>query len=63
MCCVYGLLTNCYLCFLPHYIERQALRKKYNLKEEPCDDFVVTLCCGPCALCQEAREIKARGKL
>jgi Cys-rich protein (TIGR01571 family) len=62
MCCVYTLLANFYLCWVPHLFERQALRKKYNLKAEPCDDCPTTLCCGPCALCQEARELKARGK-
>jgi Cys-rich protein (TIGR01571 family) len=63
MCCLYGILANCYLCWIPHLFEREHLRKKYNLKEEPCGDCPTTLCCGPCALCQEAREMKGRGKL
>lgn len=63
MCCAYLLLTNCYLCWIPHMFQRKKLRQKYNLKEEPAGDCVVTLCCSPCALCQEAREMKSRGKL
>ncbi|CAF1431598.1 unnamed protein product [Rotaria sp. Silwood1] len=61
MCCLYSILTSCYLCWLPHLFERQSLREKYNLRENPsCGDCPTTLCCGPCALCQEAREIKSR---
>ncbi len=63
MCCVYGITAHFHLCWLPHIYERRALRQKYNLKEDPsCGDFPTTLCCGPCALCQEAREMKSRGK-
>ncbi|CAF0784231.1 unnamed protein product [Rotaria sp. Silwood1] len=61
MCCLYGLLTSVYLCWLPHYFERQKLREKYNLKPNPsCGDCPTTLFCSPCALCQEAREMKSR---
>jgi Cys-rich protein (TIGR01571 family) len=63
MCGLYLILAQCSLCWIPHYVERQKLRKKYNLKEDPCHDCPTTACCGPCALCQEAREMKARGKL
>ncbi len=63
MCCAYGILANCYLCWIPHMCEREALRKKYNLKEEPMGDCPTALCCGPCAICQEAREIKFRGRI
>lgn len=63
MCCLYGLSSSIYLCWLPHLFERQKLRKKYNLKEDPaCGDILATVCCGPCAICQEARELQARGK-
>ncbi|CAF1413073.1 unnamed protein product [Rotaria sordida] len=61
-CCVYWLLEGCYLCWLPHYFKRGKLRSIYNLREDPtCGDIPATLCCGPCALCQEAREMKSRG--
>ena len=32
-----------------------------GLADEPCDDCCVHLCCEACALCQEYRELKARG--
>jgi len=37
---------------------RSDLRRKYGLKHEPCGDCIVHLFCFPCALCQEARELK-----
>ena len=43
-------------------MKRKVLREKYGLKEEPCGDCPTTLCCSPCALCQEAREMKSKGK-
>ncbi len=61
MCCVYTILTSCYLCWLPHYFKRENLRRKYNLREDPCNDLPTALCCGPCAICQEARFLKRRG--
>ncbi|CAF4034189.1 unnamed protein product, partial [Rotaria sordida] len=43
-------------------MKRQILRQKYGLREDPsCGDCPTTLCCGPCALCQEARFLKNRG--
>jgi len=63
MCCLYALTANCSLCWIPHMFEREKIRAKYNLKEDPCGDCPVTLCCSPCALCQEAREMKSRGKI
>ncbi len=51
-----------YLCWLPHYFKRQELRQKYGLQEDPtCNDILATLCCGPCAICQEARFLKRQG--
>ncbi|KAJ1271357.1 hypothetical protein BS78_06G122800 [Paspalum vaginatum] len=44
---------------------RSRLRSQYRLTdmEKPCADCCVhmSLCCEPCALCQEYRELKARG--
>ncbi|CAF4843223.1 unnamed protein product, partial [Rotaria magnacalcarata] len=55
--------SGVYLCWVPHYFERQKLREKYKLKSNPsCGDCPTTLLCSPCALCQEAREISSRGK-
>ncbi len=61
MCALYWILAHCYLCWVPHLKKRKILRQKYGLREDPCNDCLVTGFCGPCGLCQEAREIKARG--
>ncbi len=58
---LYCILGHFYLCWLPHAMKRKVLRQKYGLKEDPCHDCLVAGFCGPCGLCQEAREIKARG--
>jgi Cys-rich protein (TIGR01571 family) len=42
---------------------RRALRDKYGLAEEPCDDSLVILCCAPCSVCQAARELKIRNNI
>ena len=42
-------------------MKRKLLREKYGLREEPCNDCLVTAFCAPCANCQDARELKARG--
>lgn len=60
MCLAYTLLVECYLCWIPHFLERQKLRKKYNIKQDDCTDLGVTVCCAPCALCQETREMNRR---
>ncbi|UJR13724.1 hypothetical protein I4U23_000735 [Adineta vaga] len=61
MCCAYSLLASCALSWLPHCYVRQAFREKYNLVEDPsCGDCLTTFCCGPCAICQEARELQSR---
>ncbi len=52
-CCCY--VIGCGLCHHAPY--RRKLRLKYNLKEAPCDDCLVVLCCSCCALCQEHKEI------
>lgn len=62
MCCLYAILSPCYLCWLPHCTKRQDLRMIYNLREDPCPDCPTTCCCSPCALCQEARFLKRRSR-
>ncbi|CAF4539734.1 unnamed protein product [Rotaria socialis] len=61
MCCLYSLLGCLGMCWIPHVLKRKILRQKYSLREEPCEDSFATCCCGPCAVCQETRELKARG--
>lgn len=41
--------------------KRQQLRNQYGLQED-CNDCLATACCGPCAVCQEARELKNRSQ-
>ncbi|XP_057957897.1 cell number regulator 1-like isoform X2 [Malania oleifera] len=58
---IYGLLgltgfPCLYSCFY-----RSRLRGQYDLVEAPCADCLVHLCCEPCSLCQEYRELKNRG--
>ncbi len=63
MCLAYTCLAEFGMCGLLHYMKRKSLRDKFNLREDPsCGDCLTTLCCGPCALCQEARFLKQQGK-
>lgn len=39
--------------------KRKALRERYGL-EEDCNDCLAAAFCGPCAVCQEARELENR---
>ncbi|CAF3747151.1 unnamed protein product [Rotaria magnacalcarata] len=48
-------------CCLIHTVKRGQLRRKYSLEEGVCADCLMTCCCPPCAICQDAREIKVRG--
>ncbi|CAN6269912.1 unnamed protein product [Urochloa humidicola] len=50
-----GLGCLCSCCY------RSKLRDQYGLTETPCADCCVHFCCEACALCQEYRELKARG--
>jgi Cys-rich protein (TIGR01571 family) len=60
-----GCISNC-LCYLlccpplQHSGLRRKIRNKWNLPEDPCNDCCVALFCGPCGMCQEAREIEYR---
>ena len=40
---------------------RSKLRAQYALPDAPCCDCCVHYCCGPCAIVQEYKELKARG--
>ncbi|KAK9833117.1 hypothetical protein WJX74_007900 [Apatococcus lobatus] len=55
-CCLYFWLSCC-VCFIAGPF-REELRERHNLQERPCGDCCVHCCCSPCAVCQEAREIK-----
>ena len=61
MCIGYLCLDLCLLCCLIHKDKRQQLRRAFDLAEEP-SDFLATWILSPCAVCQEAREMKSRGQ-
>ena len=48
-------------CIVTHTL-RQAVRERFLLPQEPCNDILVHCCCQPCAICQEAREIKYQSR-
>ncbi|CAF1395598.1 unnamed protein product [Rotaria sp. Silwood1] len=58
-CCLWYLLSGFSLCCLIHMSKRRALRNRFSL-EEDCNDCLATTFCAPCAICQEARELKYR---
>lgn len=54
-----NILTGCgclYSC-----IYRTKMRRQQGLPEAPSNDCCIHFCCGPCALCQEYRELQIRG--
>ncbi|GMH33219.1 hypothetical protein BSKO_01053 [Bryopsis sp. KO-2023] len=58
-CLLYSLTTvYCWCCV--GGLNRRDLREKYGLRHEPCGDCTVHMFCSPCAVCQEARELKVR---
>lgn len=59
--CIYMLLSGCGLCCCVHKGLREDIRRKYAL-DEGCGDCLTTCFCSACAICQEARELKARGR-
>lgn len=55
---VVGALTSCL-----HVSLRRGLKRQYGIADAPggCDnDWVLAVCCDPCAICQELREIDLR---
>jgi Cys-rich protein (TIGR01571 family) len=52
-------LTCCHWIYSCAY--RSKMRAVFGLPESPCCDCCVHFCCEPCALCQQYRELKARG--
>ncbi|KAK3148845.1 hypothetical protein QOZ80_3AG0209440 [Eleusine coracana subsp. coracana] len=54
-----GALTGCQWIYSCTY--RQKMRAQFGLADAPCCDCCVHFCCEACALCQEYKELKARG--
>jgi Cys-rich protein (TIGR01571 family) len=63
-CCGY-LVTRQGCCYVLHKPARQRFREAYGLQEGEgiSGGFCATWCCSVCGVCQEAREIKVRGKI
>ncbi|KAF5839460.1 PLAC8 family-domain-containing protein [Dunaliella salina] len=57
--CLMYTIMPCFACCFAN-TTRAELRKKYNLVEEPCGDCCIHFFCSPCAVCQEARELRIR---
>jgi Cys-rich protein (TIGR01571 family) len=52
-------LTGCQWVYSCTY--RQKMRAQFGLADAPCGDCCVHCCCETCALCQEYKELTARG--
>nr|XP_014345776.1 PREDICTED: cornifelin homolog A-like [Latimeria chalumnae] len=52
----------CCVAFLPGSLlaMRTGIRERYHISGSVCDDWVAMCCCGPCSLCQMARELTRR---
>jgi len=57
-CCQYYCLAGLSMCCCVASPNRTMIRNKYGLAEEPCNDCCVHVFFSPCAVCQEARELK-----
>ena len=68
--CVYGkiqetaLQASCIVCCacggILHPCQRQALNEKYGIQEPCINSYLIAMCCGSCAICQEAHEVEER---
>ncbi|XP_024390985.1 protein PLANT CADMIUM RESISTANCE 7 [Physcomitrium patens] len=57
-CCTYLAMQFCLSSATLSSKYRGRIREKYNLLEEPLSDYATHCLLGPCALCQEYRELK-----
>ena len=54
-------VLHCCICFnvgMYAGASRRRIREIYNLPEQPCNDFLVHICCSPCAIIQESAQIE-----
>lgn len=56
-----SVLMPLYMCFIPGTVTRGRVRAKYALDGSCAADCATYFFCALCAVCQEAREIRARG--
>jgi hypothetical protein len=53
--------TNCVgLSFIPLWMQRAEMRKKYQLEGSCLTDLAMTCCCALCSLCQQDQEAAFR---
>ncbi|KAF1949342.1 PLAC8-domain-containing protein, partial [Byssothecium circinans] len=57
--CFYLAGHVCFNCFMTA-MQRQDIRRRYNVKGSRCKDILASFCCQPCALMQSAKETKLR---
>ncbi|GLI61088.1 hypothetical protein VaNZ11_003303 [Volvox africanus] len=61
-CLCYFIAMEFGVCCFVHCCARSWLRKKYSIPGDPCQDCCAALCCAPCAMCQEHRELTIRSQ-
>jgi Cys-rich protein (TIGR01571 family) len=49
------------ICMPSPFWTRRLIRMKYEFPAQDCRDCFCICCCAPCNICQDARELKARG--
>ncbi|KAM0698394.1 hypothetical protein Q7P36_001861 [Cladosporium allicinum] len=59
-CCVSLALCCCYMGCVPAYMNRNAVRRFFNIKGNACLDCLASFFCTPCALSQTDFELKRR---
>lgn len=56
LCCAFGLAGTCF-----NYNVRERIRTMYAIQGDSMGDCLTAWCCGPCAQCQQYRELTLRG--
>ena len=54
-------LLVCALDFIGGALNRERIRKEFNIEGTIVNSLLIWLCCGPCASCQEYREAHGKG--
>ncbi|KAF8960423.1 PLAC8 family-domain-containing protein [Flammula alnicola] len=57
-CMINGCLALCGCGFIMQMTTRGSLRSRYNIQGGGCGDCCTALCCTPCELTQESRELE-----
>ncbi|KAF8811653.1 PLAC8-domain-containing protein [Phlegmacium glaucopus] len=57
-CLIHGCLTSCGFGWVLQMGTRSSIRGRYSIKGGSCGDCCTALCCTPCELVQESRELE-----